>query len=203
MVNKFSRLSLTWKFVAALLVAACTSAVAIGGGGYFVAEDHLEASVRDDLASPLSLRSARLKEYENALKHDLDFFSSLRDVSSATTQFTKALEKHAETADVSEIQRAYTDDNPHPFAERMALDKAEDGTKYSTVHSLLHPSFRAFLVARGLYDVFLINPDGTIVYSVVKEADFLTSVCVRSIRRHWVGAGVPQCRRNGRRRICV
>ena len=175
-MNLLSNMSLTWKYVAALLSATFISAIAIGGGGYFVAQSNVRDGVRDNLISPLAVRANRLAEYENSLKHDLQFFGSLRDVSLAFGQFTKALEKLPEGTDLDQLRAAYTGNNPNPFSERMNLDQADDGSKYSKVHSLLHPSFRSFLTARGLHDVFLINAEGTIVYSVVKEADFLTSV---------------------------
>lgn len=175
-MKKLLDMSLTWKLVSALMVAAVISALAIGGGAYFVAQDNLRDTVQSQLAQPIKIRADRLTEYEESLKQDLSFFGSIRDVGLAFNQFSMAMAKLPDGMSTEDLRLAYTDNNPNPFSERMALDKADDGSKYSTVHSLLHPMFRSFLEARGFYDVFLISPDGVIVYSVVKEADFHTSV---------------------------
>ncbi len=51
-----------------------------------------------------------------------------------------------------------------------------DGSSYSKSHSEYHPIIRNYLERFGYYDIFLINNEGFIVYSVFKEVDFGTSL---------------------------
>jgi methyl-accepting chemotaxis protein len=72
--------------------------------------------------------------------------------------------------------RAYIEGNPNPLGERDTLQDALDGTPYSALHAELNDYYRAAQEEHGYYDVFLINPDGLVVYSVEKEGDFLAKV---------------------------
>jgi hypothetical protein len=70
------------------------------------------------------------------------------------------------------LQYHYIAANPNPVSRKQLLNGANDGTAYSRVHSLYHPIFRNIVSKFGYYDMFLINPQGQIVYTVFKETDF-------------------------------
>ncbi|HEU5135292.1 MAG TPA: hypothetical protein VFU13_09130, partial [Steroidobacteraceae bacterium] len=75
------------------------------------------------------------------------------------------------------LQYHYIAANTHPLGAKQDLDRANDGSRYSELHGAVHPYLRTALRKFGLYDVFLIEPrNGTIVYSVLKELDFATSL---------------------------
>jgi methyl-accepting chemotaxis protein len=75
------------------------------------------------------------------------------------------------------LQYHYIAANPHPLGSKNNLDRANDGTRYSELHGALHPFLRTALRQFGLYDIFLVEPNGgTIVYTVFKELDFATSL---------------------------
>ena len=81
-----------------------------------------------------------------------------------------------DTSASSYLQYHYIADNPNPVGQKDALDQANDGSAYSQVHSRLHPTFRNIIQNFGYYDMFLINPQGTIVYTVYKETDFTSNL---------------------------
>ena len=74
------------------------------------------------------------------------------------------------------LQHLYISDNPHEVGSKEKLDDAGDGSRYSALHAKYHPSIRHFLQAFGYYDIFLVNPQGRIVYSVFKEVDYGTNL---------------------------
>ncbi len=79
-------------------------------------------------------------------------------------------EKCAELA-----RKAYITENTEK--PRWKLIAAQDGTYYSDSHRTYHPSFLYILQKYGFYDIFLIEPKtGYIVYSVMKEDDYGTSL---------------------------
>jgi class 3 adenylate cyclase len=70
------------------------------------------------------------------------------------------------------LQYHYIAANPNPVSRKQLLNAANDGTAYSRAHGLYHPIFRNIVSKFGYYDMFLINPQGQIVYTVFKETDF-------------------------------
>ncbi|MEL6552151.1 MAG: adenylate/guanylate cyclase domain-containing protein [Cyanobacteria bacterium J06621_11] len=74
------------------------------------------------------------------------------------------------------LQYEYVADNPNPIGEKQELNDADDGSNYSQLHARYHPIFREVVKEFGYYDLFLIDNDGNIVYSVFKESDFATSL---------------------------
>jgi len=74
------------------------------------------------------------------------------------------------------LQYAYIAANPNPVGKKHLLNSAKDSSKYSEVHSRYHPIFRNIIEKFGYYDMFLINPQGYIVYTVFKETDFTSNL---------------------------
>ena len=75
-----------------------------------------------------------------------------------------------------ELQQAYITDNPNPVGEKDKLDRAEATIPYNFQHENYHHYYRAMKDRLELYDIFLIDMDGTVVYTVYKEADFATNL---------------------------
>ena len=74
------------------------------------------------------------------------------------------------------LQHLYISDNPEKIGEKHLLMTAGDGSRYSSLHELYHPYFKAYLEEFAFYDIFLFEPiEGRIVYSVFKELDYGTS----------------------------
>ena len=73
-------------------------------------------------------------------------------------------------------QQLYIDRNPNSVGEKHKLNDAGDGSVYSQVHARHHASLRALQQDFGLYDLFLISPDGDVVYTVFKERDFASNL---------------------------
>jgi methyl-accepting chemotaxis protein len=75
------------------------------------------------------------------------------------------------------LQYQYMVANTHPLGAKQALDRANDGSRYSELHAAIHPYLRTALSQFGLYDVYLVEPkSGTVVYTVSKQLDFGTSL---------------------------
>lgn len=74
------------------------------------------------------------------------------------------------------LQHLYISDNPQRIGEKHLLMRAGDPSRYSSLHALYHPYFKAYLEEFAFYDIFLFEPTrGRIVYSVFKELDYGTS----------------------------
>jgi signal transduction histidine kinase/CheY-like chemotaxis protein len=73
------------------------------------------------------------------------------------------------------LQAMYLADNPHPVGSKHVLDAAAEPCDYNRLHRRFHPPIRDFLESFGYYDIFLLDLDGNLVYSVFKETDFATN----------------------------
>lgn len=83
--------------------------------------------------------------------------------------------KELETPEAT-LRSLYIENNPYPEDDRSLLYHPGDETSYSTAHARYHPWFRSFLELKGIYDVFLFDLDGDLIYSVLKENDFATNI---------------------------
>ncbi len=75
------------------------------------------------------------------------------------------------------LQYWYIRKNSNPAGARSLLNRAGDQSLYSQLHAKFHPPIRSFQQRYGFYDIFLVDVDtGQIVYTVMKEVDFGTSL---------------------------
>jgi PAS domain S-box-containing protein len=70
----------------------------------------------------------------------------------------------------------YTTANPFPEDSRAATADPGDGSDYTKLHKTAHEGLRRLLQIHDLDDLLLVDPEGNVVYSVVKEADFGTNL---------------------------
>jgi len=77
-------------------------------------------------------------------------------------------------------QSRYIADNPNPLGQKdqlvslEALDIPTNG--YDILHARFHEELRFIQQEYGFYDLFLVDNDGRVIYSVFKETDFATSL---------------------------
>ncbi|MBV7314128.1 methyl-accepting chemotaxis protein [Shewanella sp. NIFS-20-20] len=74
------------------------------------------------------------------------------------------------------LQTAYISSNNNPLGEKNKLNASADSTDYTWLHSKYHPSINHFLEAFGFYDIFMVDTQGNVVYSVFKELDYATNL---------------------------
>lgn len=75
------------------------------------------------------------------------------------------------------LQYAFIANNQHPLGEKNKLDALDAGLYgYNKFHNTLHPWLNDYLSRFGFYDIFLVDKNGNVVYSVFKELDFATNL---------------------------
>ena len=67
-------------------------------------------------------------------------------------------------------------DNEHPLGQKNKLNKSRVGSAYSAIHEEHHHRYNDVLQRHGLYDIFIVNTEGRVVYTVFKELDFATDL---------------------------
>lgn len=73
-------------------------------------------------------------------------------------------------------QYFYISSNENALGEKNNLNVAADKSLYSSLHETIHPVINEYLEKFGYYDIFILNTEGDIIYSVYKEVDFGTNI---------------------------
>lgn len=74
------------------------------------------------------------------------------------------------------LQYNYIFNNPYGIDKEHELEYIEDNSTYSKHHAKYHSQLEQIFTLFSLEDIFLIDNDGDIVYTVVKGVDFTTSL---------------------------
>ena len=161
-----------------LTLAFVMVTLGVGAGLGTLAVRQSGQALREEMASKLETvleaRSVALGRYLDAVEEDLLLVATNATTLAAVSAFDSAA---AESADQrGTLQSLYIERNPHPAGERQKLDDAGDGSAYSAVHARFHPWFRDLQERRGYYDIFLIDAQGDVVYTVFKERDYATNL---------------------------
>ncbi len=99
------------------------------------------------------------------------------DKLNSNTNSNNSVKKYLPTNNKTIVaQYHYLSNNSNPVGGKNALNKANDGSKYSAWHEKVHPILNDYLEKFGYYDIFIINKKGDIVYSVFKEVDYATNL---------------------------
>ena len=140
-------------------------------------------------AAPDDGELASIKQY-----YQQDFLPHYQQLDAAIS--SSAVSAYLDKADKAMLfyQARYISTNPNPLGAKQLLDQAASkgkfASRYDRYHATYHPVFRKKLQEFGFYDLFLINNDGRVVYTVFKEADFaapLTSsaLAVSALAKAW------------------
>lgn len=159
-----------------LLVATCAAitAIAVGTANYLSTAERIHLDAKSKLEALTENRAHELENYLHSIEKDLVIAANSPSTSQAMVEFTSAW---ANLENPGEVLKAdYITNNPNPTGEKHKLDAAEGFNGYNISHKQYHSYFRSIMEARGYYDIFLIDPDGNLVYSVFKEADFATNL---------------------------
>jgi len=74
------------------------------------------------------------------------------------------------------LQREFIHENPNPEGQRQNLNSSGSGTQYNLVHAKYHPYLRSIMEQHHYHDVFLVDPEGQVIYSAAKERDFASNL---------------------------
>ncbi len=85
------------------------------------------------------------------------------------------------------LKNSYITANPFKQGEKHKLDFANDGSTYSKVHAKYHPHFRTYLERYRYYDIFILDNEGELVYTVFKEHDLGTNLITGGLRDSNIG----------------
>lgn len=127
------------------------------------------------------------KNREELRKYYVDQFGKTYQSKTGTAGDINGLLEKIDPATVM-AQFDFIANNDNPLGEKDKLIESKRDSDYARTHKKWHPYFRSHLQRHGLYDIFLVNPEGRVVYTVFKELDFATSLKTGP----WVGSGLAK-----------
>jgi len=171
MMSFLNNLKISLKLPAIMVLMGVLSLAVMGAVSYHTAKASLEVEARARLASVVDAKVESFTSWLMGMESDMVIVSGNPAVRRALTDFIGAWT--ALPGDkTAYLQQSYITDNPHPEGERLALDYAEGRDDYSRAHRRYHPFLRTMAQQKGYADMFLVDPDGNILYSVAKYSDF-------------------------------
>jgi PAS domain S-box-containing protein len=168
--------SIKGKLLLLFLAVSLIPLITVGRLTYTQARDALENEVVNKLIAVRDIKAQRIENYFKNCLNDVKILSQ--------NPFTKAAIRDLEQAIHTDMKRLGHNDisimNKHYhtlYQKKPNLLNANDGSAYSETHAQYHAMFKGYQEIYGYYDIFLLEAQtGTIVYSVVKEDDFATSL---------------------------
>lgn len=158
-----------------------------------ILEDEIEARFNGALEDRRGATQSLLREIET------DLVSQVENPTVKAAMASFSLSWAALDGDPGQVlQRDYIQENPNPAGRRDELVRTGKSSQYDLVHTKYHPFFRSLVRAKGLYDIFLVTPEGDVVYSAFKKPDFATNLASgrwrdTDLARVWREAGtLPQ-----------
>lgn len=192
----FTQLPIARKLPALIVCAVIVSVSAIGILGYQISKYELHIEAEDKLVALGAARTEALHSYLGSIEEDLKVLAANEAVQNAMMGFTSSYASLSNP--VSYLQDQYINSNPFPTGQKEKLDYAKDGSVYSSVHAEYHPWFRKVLQSRDYYDIFLVDVDGNVVYTVYKELDYATSLTSGEYRSSDLAVVANKMTSNGR-----
>jgi len=169
--NRIFRLSVV---MPALMVGVTfASCAAVGVAGYFNARSGLEDAASGELSMVASARQALLEMQLSAVNAEVATMASGAGAKLALTDMKMAL--NSLELDREKLE-AYFQPSGLSSDERAELTGDASKTMYAWRHMDLHDAFHATWKHSGYSDIYVMDTEGLVVYSVTKSGDFLKKV---------------------------
>ncbi|MTI44136.1 methyl-accepting chemotaxis protein [Roseibium hamelinense] len=160
--------------VPALMVGVTlASCIAVGIGGYLNARSGLVFAVESELAMVAKARRDLVQVRLGNAAADLSNMATGAGAALALSDMERALTNlEKDRPALSE----YFQPGGSTAEARAELDGKDNKTMYAWRHTEVHGSFRSTWANGGYGDIYVLNRDGLVIYSVTKSADFLENV---------------------------
>ncbi|QDO99015.1 PAS domain S-box protein [Ferrovibrio terrae] len=149
--------------------------LAVVGSIWPTTERGLSTAAIDKLNSAAESRRAAVIREIIDIREEVAVAARRQDIQDAMRRLSNAF-KRMTPEQVEDLRRAYGSESRFPVGARQAVDDADDGSLYSTIHREVHNNIRRLAQIKGIRDVKLINDAGDIVYTTRKDDDFGTNV---------------------------
>ncbi len=173
-MSRFHNTRLVVKLPAIMIALTALAIIIASVAAYTQSRSALTKEAYGRLSSASSGPATRLNDLLYTV--DADLYALAYDTATidGLLEFTRAFTELASPKET--LQRTYIEENPHAAGEKNNLISAGSGTRYDLIHEHFHAGMNVRLEMMGYYDIFLIDTEGNVVYSVFKELDYATNL---------------------------
>lgn len=187
----FNNIKLAVKLPLILITLSMLTLAVTGYSAYRIARDALLVEAQAKLMTLADARKNDLDVFYRSVLSDLTALADSTMAEKALREFSFSWSRMGDNPGEA-LQTLYVSANPNPAGEKHLLIDAGDKSDYSLVHKRYHEGFVSLYEQKGYYDIFLVDTDGNLVYSVFKEADFATNLFTGP----WRDTGLAQVANN-------
>ena len=174
-MSKFSSIPLKIKLPAVIVGISVLMSLVVGSVGYLKLNELARRHTIANLEAVLVSRKEFVQEVYADIAENLADLSSGPTALGAMRRLALGWKSFGPNASVK-LTAAYITENPNAPGSRLLLDQAQDPNTYNQQHAAFHPAFRQWLGLREYYDLFLIDLDGNVIYTVAKGSDFASNL---------------------------
>ncbi|PKP74245.1 MAG: chemotaxis protein, partial [Alphaproteobacteria bacterium HGW-Alphaproteobacteria-6] len=154
-----------------LATLALVALTVMGVTSYRVARAALLAEGEERLEAALAVRQLQLGGWFTGLAKDLAAEAESPLTVKTMRDFITGWNR-IPTDRGAYVRRRFIERNPNPAGTRYLLGAAEDISDYSIVHRRYHDDFVNAVLQEDYDDLLLVDAEGWVVYSVMKDDDF-------------------------------
>jgi diguanylate cyclase (GGDEF)-like protein len=158
-----------------LISFALMAAIATGTIAYLQSTRALYDQTEATLFALLESRETTLRQYLGTVEKDVLFHSQSPLMRLAMQDFVDAWQIVPGNKETY-LKEHYTQRAPYTFERKNNQPPKKDMSVYSDAHSKYHTAFVSLIASRSFYDIFLLDRDGNVIYTALKEFDFAKNV---------------------------
>ncbi len=142
----------------------------VGALIYQQAVSALKAETINKLVAVRDIKAEEIKDYINQSLNDVSSLAKSRPVLTAMENFNWAIDS---LMDQENLEKATVIQQLHSaYLDKPYVDTSSGVDIYSIIHARNQPIFTDFIEHTGYHDVLLIDLDGVVIYSVLKDKNF-------------------------------
>jgi methyl-accepting chemotaxis protein len=183
-IPDFKSIRLTRKLPALMITLSLLSVVLVATAAFVKSSVSLLSDTETVVRQSTSTAAEKVKLVTDHVAGELVSLASDPVVARSLSDLTQAFA--AEPGGMATLQQRYIDDNPNPVGKKQLLIDTGSADRYDRLHAAVQKSFLPRLNAFGYYDMFLIDAQGNVVFTVFKERDFASNL----VTGEWSDSGL-------------
>ncbi len=179
-IKFFEYLSLKTKLLIFALGIGLTVAASLTVTFMYFAKKSIVNDLKSQMQSIRESKKQQILTYYHSKQSDVFAIANSNDTKDVLLNFKAAYRKLDKNGNLNSVtgylQQKYIVENPYSAKKKAEYIDAKDGTQYSQIHRKYHTFFYKYIHTKLFYDLFLIDREGNILYTVAKEKDFATNL---------------------------
>jgi methyl-accepting chemotaxis protein len=185
-IPDFKSIRLTRKLPALMIALSFVSVLVVATAAFVRTSVSLLANTETIVQQATATASGKVKLVTDHVAGEVISLASDPAVAKALSDLSQAFA--AEPGGMAALQRRYIDENPNPTGKKQLLIDTGTSNPYDRLHAVVQKSFLPRLNAFGYYDMFLIDAQGNVVFTVYKELDFASNL----VTGEWADSGLAR-----------